>query len=156
VIDVVRERNQLLQAYKNALYVARLPHAVVELRVGETCPLLIEWLAGQGLHTAAFLTAFNPRSEICSLQENETAHARLLADIASMGLVMCDGYGAGEGGDWPREISVLVLGISREQAQRLAEKFAQNAFLFVQQGGEVQLCLSESFARQSGKNLRQT
>lgn len=134
---MINER--LMQAYKNALYVARLPHATIELRVGEPCPLLADWLVAQGVKTAAFLTAFNPRSEVLSLQENESRHAQLLAAIAQLGLPACDGYGTDEGGDWPREISALVTGITLAQAMLLAEKFAQNAFLFFVANGVVEL-----------------
>jgi len=133
VSDEARARHQLYQAYKNALYVARLPQAMVELRVGQSCPLVSAWLSAQGVSAAAFLTAFNPRSEILSLQENESRQTQLLADIAQLGFAACDGYGADEGGDWPREISVLVAGISYVQAQDLAKKYDQNAFLFMKQ-----------------------
>jgi hypothetical protein len=56
----------------------------------------------------------------------------LIADIQALGLKWIAGEGADESNRWPSEPSVLVLGISHQNTELLAEKYGQNAYLWIE------------------------
>jgi putative PIN family toxin of toxin-antitoxin system len=126
---------QLVQAYENALYaVAGGP----VLRVGERNSALEQLLDKHGAASAAFVTAANPRGEAQSHAANEAAMRRLCASLAWPALA---GEGRDPQGSWSPEPSVLVLGISREDAAALGRRFEQNAIVFVEKADAPELVL---------------
>lgn len=106
------------------------------LRVGETSPALDELLARRDLVEWAYLTAHNPGSVALSPGENRARQSELLGRVAGYPLLL--GEAVGDDGTW-REASVLVLGIRREDALRLARAFGQNAILCGTRGGVAEL-----------------
>lgn len=121
----------LAKAYYYALYVIHGEGGDIRLKVGQASLGLASLMNRHGAKSAAFLTAFNPRSILESAQVNVANHNALVADIRALGLQSI----AGEGGDsshlWPSEPSILVLGISHQNAELLAEKYGQNAYLWI-------------------------
>ena len=89
-------------------------------------------LASFGVTTAAFLTAWNPRSEKLSEDENLDRQMELLSEIEARRLNYLVGYG--ERGEW-REYSYLILGIDRQDANELALQFEQNAYVWLDDAG---------------------
>jgi len=55
--------------------------------------------------------------------------------------VRIPGVGRDPRGEWPAEPSVLVLGISRREAEILGRSYEQNAVVFVERGGAPELVL---------------
>ncbi len=99
------------------------------LRHGEHCRALKECHAAFGVTCSAYITAWNPRSEPMSREENEAAQAQLEAKINAMGHPFLRGEGVDPTGSWPGEPSVLVLGISGNDAQRIGRAYGQNAIV---------------------------
>lgn len=99
------------------------------LRHGEHSRVLEECHAAFGVMCSAYLTAWNPRSEPRSREENEAAQARLEAEVTAAGYPFLRGVGVDPSGEWPGEPSVLVLGISGDEAQRLGRAYGQNAIV---------------------------
>ena len=126
---------ELIEAYEQALYVLQ---GGTVLRVGEPSAALQSLLEAQGAASAAFVTAANPRGEARSEAANAAAMSALVASLAWP-------YLAGEGRDphgrWRAEPSVLVLGISRAQAEELGRRLEQNAIVFVEKGAAPELVL---------------
>ncbi|MBU3579744.1 DUF3293 domain-containing protein [Polynucleobacter sp. 73C-SIWE] len=122
---------ELVKAYQDAYYVIRGDGVEIVLTVDQVSQGLAALMKKHGVDGAAFLTAFNPYSVLSSAEENELNQNALLAYVHSLGLKTI----AGEGGDvtnlWPRESSVLILGISLEKAESLADRYGQNAFLWL-------------------------
>ena len=83
------------------------------------------------IKTAAFITAFNPYSEVLSNEENAQLQNHLLKDIENLGYEIVYGYGQDQAGHWPKEQSLLVLGITETQAELLADKYGQNGFVWI-------------------------
>lgn len=113
-------REDLLNIYSETAFM--VPDMGIVIFVGETNPNLDALLRPT---TWAFITACNPYSEQLSDVQNTVLNDLLENDLAEYNV-----YPAlGRREDW-NEDSFLVLGISKEEATRLAIKYKQNAFVF--------------------------
>jgi hypothetical protein len=131
-------RPDLLAAYQKALYVVYgAPELVI--CIGERNEDLDALLEADGLDTAAYLTAANPRGELQSKMENELACAALHQVLADAGYICYVGEGRDPEGDWPAEPSILALGISRHEAEVIGRSYEQNAIVFIERGKAPEL-----------------
>lgn len=103
------------------------------LHIGERNPDLDELLAAEGVSTAAFITAANPGGQARSAWENEIANAALVESQTGAGFACYEGEGRAPDGSWI-ERSVLVVGISRADAETVGRAFGQNAIVFLTRG----------------------
>lgn len=132
------------EAYARAIYWVDLPHAdnVRRLRAFAAHPELDDYL--RTWHPAtnewAFLTAWNPRSTILPVVENQRRQAALEQMLRQQKRTFFSGEGRSPQGErqW-REPSFFVLGMSPEQARALGRTFQQNAVLVGRLGGEARL-----------------
>lgn len=133
--------DQLLQAYHNTDYrvVGDLPFTI---RIGKRCAALEALLSTRGLAEAAFLTAWNPWSRPTCEADNIAAQTRLESDLAAAGYAVLNGEGIGDGGDWPPEPSLLILGITRDCATELSRAYGQNAYVHIRTGHLAELILT--------------
>jgi putative PIN family toxin of toxin-antitoxin system len=125
----------LIDSYERALYA--LDWGTV-LRIGVHDRDLDRLLESHGASTAAFVTAANPRGEARDPAANEAAMAALRASLA---LPWLPGEGRDLDGRWSAEPSLLVLGVSRPDAEALGRRLEQNAIVFVERGGAPELVL---------------
>jgi len=112
------------------------------LRIGERNADLDELLEAEGVVTAAFITAANPGGKKRGNWENEVANAALVKSQAEAGFRCFEGEGRAPDGSWT-EKSVLVVGISRADAEVVGRAFDQNAIVFVERGKIPELVLLE-------------
>lgn len=129
---------ELLAAYREAEYVVSDPRIVI--RIGEPNAALDMLIAAAG--GAAFIAAANPRSERKSREENEALSRALEEALALAGHAFRRGEGRDPKGEWPAEPSLLVPGIAREEAARLARRFSQNAFVWCEPGKAPELVVT--------------
>lgn len=127
------ERARLGEAYRRTTYAAGLS---IRLRVGEPHPFLDGMLEFRGLEGYAYLTAWNPGGKKLSDAENAERQAALLARLKGRHLVQ--GVASADDGTWS-EASVLVLGLSRDEAAALGRNFGQLAILCGRRGGTPEL-----------------
>jgi hypothetical protein len=120
----------LIRAYREAKYVVGMDSPIV-LRIGQVNRQLKILLETRKVTTAAFITAFNPYSEVLNDEQNQAAQNSLIEDIQKLGLAVINGYGQDMAEEWPRESSVLALGITESLAEGLADKYGQNGFLWI-------------------------
>jgi hypothetical protein len=85
-------------------------------------------LRRRGVREWAFITAFNSHSTPIALPENERRQAALVEMVSRAGYECLTGRGVAEGGGWSEE-SVLVFGLARDEARRIACEFGQDAIL---------------------------
>ena len=121
----------LVKAYRASEYVVFYGSRDIKFRVGETSADISELMRIANVTTASFLTASNPRSEGGAPTRWADAQAALTKDIAELGLTALPGEGRDPTGAWLAEPSLLVLGISLSDAELLAERYRQNAFLWI-------------------------
>lgn len=126
---------ELIQAYERAAYVL---DAGTVLRIGSRSGDVDRLLQAHGAASAAFVTAANPRGEERASAANEAAMAELRASLAWPWL---SGEGRDPAGRWSAEPSLLILGISRGEAEALGRRFEQNAIVYVEKGGPAELVL---------------
>ena len=121
----------LVRAYREAIYVVNEGDDAIALKVGEVSPALATLMKLHKAQTAAILTAYNPYSEIQSSAENKRMQAALVAELKVTAAVCFDAIGSDPEGEWEPEASTLALGISLVEAERLADQFGQNAFIWI-------------------------
>lgn len=137
--------NELLKAYNETSYFVQSQSGKISIRIGNEHPTIDMLLAGHGIESWAFITAWNPSSNILEEKENLERQERLKEIIADEGLSYIEGAGVGDDGIWPPEPSLFIPGISMSEAKKLGKEFEQNAIVFGSKGGKAELidCTSE-------------
>jgi hypothetical protein len=128
---------ELLQAYERAHYVVFGEPDLV-IRIGELNPDLDELIEADGGAAAAFITAANPFGESQDEWENKLAMIAL-AQVLDGKYPSYSGEGRDPQGDWNAEPSLLVVGISRDDAEELGRRYDQNAIVFIEKGRAPEL-----------------
>jgi len=131
---------ELLAAYLIADYAVFSEEPFV-LKIGEPSPALDALLEDAGVESAAFVTAANPRGERADPRDNALSTEALLHAQLEAGYACIPGAGRDPAGRWPTEPSVLVLGISRREAEVLGRSYEQNAIVFARKSGAPELVL---------------
>lgn len=121
---------ELVEAYRATLFRCGEGSDAFVLRIGAYSASLADLYAAADVSSAAFVTAFNPRSEMQSAEANAAALARLGAELAAAGYHLVDGAGEDPDGIWPVEPSFLVLGLELESAQEVGRRYGQNAVVW--------------------------
>jgi hypothetical protein len=135
----VLSTDTLAAAYSGTAFWAEFPDRYVRLRVGDPSPDVDTALSETGADSWAFVTASNPRSELSTPTQNRQRHDALLRRVRDLGWPFVPGIGAGEVGDWPPEVSLLILGIPLFEAQDLGREFEQNAIVVGRRGEPARL-----------------
>lgn len=138
--NVSGARSDLDSAYRATRYIAETGQGDIVIRIDEPTPPLDKLLAAQGYTGWAFVSACNPGSQRLPDHENTERHTQLLAAVTTLGLQCIPGHGIPDHPGWQPEISLLILGISQDQAIRLAENFGQNAIVIGNSGLPARLC----------------
>jgi hypothetical protein len=130
-----------IQAYRATDYRVHADEPFT-LRIDEACVECDAFLEASQAATAAFITAWNPYSQLRSSAENARAQDELAAELAEESIAVLAGEGLGRIGDWPPEPSFFAWGISRDKAVNLAQKYQQNAFVWIERGKAAELVLT--------------
>jgi N-formylglutamate amidohydrolase len=132
--------NELIAAYQDAEYVV-VSDVEFVMSVDQYCSTLKLLMVDNNSRQAAFITAFNPFSKMLDGNQNQRRHQRLIRDITELGLTFIEGIGRDKSGEWPGETSLLILGISLLEAQRLGRRYGQNAVIFIAEDAVPRLVL---------------
>lgn len=118
--------NDLIEAYKNTKYKVFEPSIIIEIGVlnQDVNDLLtqhksMEW---------AFITAHNPYSRVLTNDENKVRHDELKE--LTKDYLTFEGHGIGEDPAWEPELSLFIIGITRDEASKIGKKFEQNAIVY--------------------------
>jgi len=111
-------------------------------KIGEQNDGLRILFASFNVESAAFVTAWNPGSEKLNLDDNYDRQADLLEDISLQRLNYFVGRGESVADGWSED-SYLVLGINRDDATELANKYGQTAFVWIPVSGVPELVFCE-------------
>ena len=133
------QRDPLDAVYRATTYRVETPGGPLDLRIGEPAPALDSLLAALGLGSWAFVSAANPGSRPASQADNQRAHSALLAHVREGGWPAFEGVGLPATPGWAPERSLLIAGITHDDALRLGREFGQNAVLLGVPGAPAQL-----------------
>ena len=90
---------------------------------------------------SAYITAWNPFSQIFSLESNQERQETLAQELARRSLRYFEGLGQHKSNQWPGEESLLVFGLTLEAAKTLGSKLEQNAIVWSGKDAVPQLIL---------------
>lgn len=130
----------LIQAYIETDYVVHTQPAIT-LRVNEQSPQMMKLHKQHGVACSAFITAFNPYSQSCTLEVNLSRQQELISELKVRSLKFIEGVGQHPSNAWSGEPSLLVLGLSLEAAKILGSRFEQNALVWIGTDGVPELVL---------------
>lgn len=132
---------ETLRAYRATDYRVLGVAAPFTLRIGEPSAGLRDCHRAHNVDGSAFVTAWNPFGVAGSAAENGAAQTRLRARLQLRGYRFVEGRGEDRQQQWPPEASLLVLGITLDEACRLGREFEQNALLWADADAVPQLIL---------------
>ena len=129
----------LMRAYQQTSFFADTSRGRLRLRIGESSGQLDELLASEAAGSWAYVTAHNPGSVPLSEDDNIRRQQRLERTVRERGFQFFRGEGIGDDGQWPPEPSLLIIGISRDQAVELGRRFGQRAIVYGETGRPAEL-----------------
>ena len=109
----------------------------VHVRIGQRGRRLRRLLEDQGASTWAFISAWNPASELLSDNENAARHRALITAVG--GRPCLSGRGIPQHEGWTPEESLFIPNISEGKAVALGRKFGQLAVVFGRREEPAQL-----------------
>lgn len=118
--------NTLIEAYKNSKYEIFETSIIIE--IGIINQQLDDLLLKHNSNEWAFITAYNPYSQVLTDEENEIRHSDL--KVLTKNYVTYEGHGVGEDITWKPELSLFIIGISKDDALKIGYKFDQNAIVY--------------------------
>lgn len=136
-------KKELERAYFNTLYSVFSADKAYAVKISE--PIVKEvttLLDNTKNHSGVILTAWNPHSNEASRNENNRQNYALSQDLIRNNFIYYDALGEGQDTSWEAEESFFIIDISKEQAEHLAVKYKQNAYVWLQKNKPVELIFS--------------
>jgi hypothetical protein len=117
----------LVQAYAETEF--RLAANKITVIVGRHNPQLNQLLQQYNANCAAIITAYNPYSIPHTLEQNINLNLSLAQDIAAYHTIQCTGIHPSN--NWTPESGYMILDITQQDADTLAIKYQQNAYIWI-------------------------
>lgn len=121
---------ETFRGYVRTRYVLSIAERDWEVRVGRIDAAFDAALRAAGVFQWAFWTAWNPRSEIFSDEENGRRQTAAEAELRRAGVRFDRAVAAPDDCAWPAEPGVVEWNPRAEDALRRADRFGQRAILF--------------------------
>ncbi|MEN8720810.1 MAG: DUF3293 domain-containing protein [Oceanococcaceae bacterium] len=136
---------ELLAAWRATEYRFVAGDRLLVMRVGQPQPDVDALLAAHDSAGLAFISNFNPRGERYPDKANGQRSEALQNWLLRRGLLYWLGLGVpAADSDWAPETSFAVVGLSREDAQRVAEECEQRGFVWHPRGECTELVVLDS------------
>lgn len=132
--------SEQLAAFHATHYRVDGPNGPFVLRIGERSPELQRLHESHSAVSSAYLTAWNPLGEIVPSETNAQNQQALQRDLAALGVPALSGEGKDPESGWAEQ-SVLAIGLSREHAVALGNRYRQLAILFAGQDAIPELVM---------------
>jgi len=118
--------DNLKEAYEGTKFkVFDLP---IVIKINKHCTELDALIRQHDVAEWAFITAWNPYSKVLSDAENSHRHQQLVEWVKPY--QSWEGEGLGTDASWKPERSLLILGISKNEAIALGTSLEQNAIVY--------------------------
>jgi hypothetical protein len=136
---MTKTQKVLANLYRATTFRVESPDGIIDIRVGEKHPRIDALLSHHKVTEWAYITAWNPRSQLLSAEQNALAQVQLTDVVLERGLGFYGGSGIPDNPGWTAERSVWIAGISRQAAVELGARFGQNAIVVGTAGGVAEL-----------------
>jgi hypothetical protein len=133
-------RPETIRSYRDTEYRVDA-HPPFAIHVDEYCAALAALYLSNQVNSCAFITAYNPHSQLLMDATNTERHAELIRELQRRNLKFFHGEGKHPTGDWPAEKSLLVMGLPREAAMSIGRQYEQNAIIWCGPDAVPQLVL---------------
>ena len=120
---------ELEKHYLDTTYSTFINEELYDIKIGKTLPSAIQKLLNSE-KSAAILTAWNPRSQLLSSQENKDCNNELNSALNQYTVFRAVGQGSDT--SWQAEESYFILGIQKEDSNKLAIKYGQYAYVWLE------------------------
>lgn len=124
--------NEQLAAFHATHYRVDGPNGSFVLHIGAHSRELQQLHESHGVVSSAYLTAWNSLGEIVPPETNEQNQQALQRDLTGLGVPVLSGEGKHPESGWAEQ-SLLAIGLSREQAVALGNRYRQLAIVFAGQ-----------------------
>lgn len=132
--------DELEQYYLNTTYSVYIDETKFDIKIGQSVPDVIKkTLDEEKEKTAVILTAWNPRSQLFPLLENQNRNNELKANLLNNHYTVFNAIGQGADSSWPAEESFFIVGITKENAEQYATNFGQYAYVLLEIDKKVSL-----------------
>ena len=132
----------LLKAYNETEY-RLLLEPVIVLVPGQTSSAADDLLNSLGSSSGIVMTAYNPVSVTKTEAENDQAQSQLIQDINLQGFKYLPAESVGMDGLWPPEPSIFICGLNAIEANEIAKKYQQAAFVEIQIGSPAKVVITD-------------
>lgn len=134
---------ELKSAYLETVYSVFIGEQKHDIKINLPAGDAILHVLNQHLSKSGFiLTAWNPRSQALSETENYRRNDQLKTELLELGCTVYDAVGSGADRSWTPEVSFFILGLDSSQAEQLAVKYEQNAYVKIEADQLVTLVFS--------------
>lgn len=120
----------LEEAYLQTTYIVYTKNKEYSLHISEFNEEFMDFCSIKKITKWAIITAYNPYSELCSLNDNEDNNKKLKKIIEIKNFLFFDAEGVPEDDSWSSEKSFFVYNINKEQAIEIGNLFKQNAIVY--------------------------
>lgn len=125
-------KSELEKHYLDTTYSIFINEEQYDIKIGKSLPPTIQNLVNNK-KSAVILTAWNPRSQPLSSQENKARNNELNSALNKYSILSALGQGSDlSDTSWPAEESYFILGIKKREAERLAVEYGQYAYVWLE------------------------
>ena len=123
----------LKSAYLETVYSVFVGEQQHDIKINRPAGDAISQLLNKhALKTGYIMTAWNPRSQALSESENNIRNSRLKTELLELNCTVYDAVGTGSDPGWTPEASFFIVGLDATQAEQLALKYEQNAYVKIE------------------------
>lgn len=133
---MLNRKKELEQHYRETVYSVCIENKQFDIKIEKPLPTIIQELVNKE-KSAVILTAWNPRSQIASAEENKYRNEKLHSALNNYTIFKALGHGSDL--SWPAEDSFFILGISRKEIEELAIEYDQYAYVWCESGKPASL-----------------
>ncbi len=134
-------KDELEKHYLETTYSVFIDQDKYDIQVGEPVPAVInKLLENEKESSAVIVTAWNPRSELLSLQENQARNTKLKSKFKMH--TIFDALGQGDDLSeqlWQAEESFFIIGLNKTDADKIAVEYGQYAYVWLENTKPVSL-----------------
>ena len=137
------QQRKLEKHYLETTYCVFIDEQQYDIKISEPVPSSIKEIINQTKEkSAAILTAWNPKSQLMSLQQNKKRNIELKETLQKNNYSFLNALGQGDDMFWPAEESFFIAGLTKQEAEKLAVDYGQNAYVWLESEKPASLVFS--------------